>query len=121
MSKEMNKIKPKYRLAFAGDVKPDRAGVYVVTTDEPGHWGYFMGWFNGQYWYEYTRAHCSAGEAPIGKRVARLAVTAWAHINSEAFSAALAENQKAPTASAYAHQTRDEKAVVRESLVVVTP
>lgn len=116
MSNGMNKIKPKYRLAFAGYVKPDRPGVYVVTTDEPGHWGYFMGYFNGQYWYEYTRAHCNAGEAPIGKKVARLAVTAWAHINSEAFSAALSQNKKAPTESAYAHPAREEKSVVNESL-----
>lgn len=83
---------------FPGNVAPDREGVYVVTTDNPGCWGYFMGYFNGQYWYEYTRAnHVINPRGVPRKKCARLAVTAWAEINSSAFSEALKDEKKAPT------------------------
>lgn len=82
---------------YPGNVAPDREGVYVVTTDEPGCWGYFMGYFNGQYWYEYTRAdHFENPKRVPRKRTARLAVTAWAAVDSHAFSKALHQKGKAP-------------------------
>lgn len=82
---------------YPGNVAPAREGVYVVTTDRPGCWGYFMGYFNGQYWYEYTRAdHVNGPRGVPRKRSARLAVTAWSEIDSASFSEALKLEGKAP-------------------------
>lgn len=82
---------------FPGDVAPNREGVYIVTTDSACHYGFFLGYFNGQYWYEHTRAdHFYNPKRVPRKKPARLAVTAWMRIGSGAFTEALREDRKAP-------------------------
>ncbi|MDP9523531.1 hypothetical protein [Pseudomonas putida] len=94
--------------AFAGDVVPSKPGVYLCTTDSQHCFGFFLGWFNGQYWYEYERG-CDDPHLRKRKKTARLSVTAWSHINASIFSAPLREEKKAPTALHYTHPTRPEK------------
>ncbi len=82
--------------AYPGNVAPTREGVYLVTTDSQGCWAYFLGYFNGQYWYEYSKGDCYQNPKSIPrKKTARLAVTAWADISAQAFSEALRLDGKA--------------------------
>ena len=96
--------------AFAGDVRPDKAGVYLVTTDTPHCFSFFLGWFNGQYWYEYERGTDDARRI-ARKKTARLAVTAWSHIASSIFVAPMSEQKKASTESSHLAEHRTEKSM----------
>lgn len=103
--------------AFAGDVRPDKPGVYLVTTDTPHCFRFFLGWFNGQYWYEYERGDDDP-RYMRRKKTARLAVTAWSHLNAEIFLKALREQKKAPVEMSHTFNQRTEKemwAQIRQS------
>ena len=97
-----------HNFAFAGDVRPEKPGVYLATTDTPHCFSFFLGWFNGQYWYEYERGTQDARRVRR-KKTARLAVTAWAHINAEIFTGPMGELKKAPTESTSLQGQRTEK------------
>lgn len=108
--------------AFAGDVSPDRPGVYLVTTDTPHHFGFFLAWFNGQYWYEHQRKDDRPDRA-TRKKTARLAITAWSHINGSIFIAPMHEGKKAATELSHSAGRRTEKSMwaqFRESGVMNT-
>lgn len=96
--------------AFAGDVRPDKPGVYLVTTDTPHCFSFFLGWFNGQYWYEYER-NTERPDQIKRKKTARLAVTAWSHISSSIFVAPMGEKKKACTELQHMAEHRTEKSM----------
>src|SRR5689334_12406900 len=108
--------------AFAGDVAPEKPGVYLATTDTEHHFGFFLGYFNGQYWYEYDR-NSDRPDRISRKKTARLQVTAWSHINRSIFVAPMRERKKAPTESSHMAEKRTEKsmwAAIRESKAMHT-
>lgn len=97
-----------HNFAFAGDVAPTKPGIYLATTDTSHCFSFFVAWFNGQYWYEYERGTDNPKRVRR-KKTARLAITAWSHIDPDIFLGPLREGLKAPTDYAGRDVLRTEK------------